>query len=296
MTTYQFWLAGARLIRANCDSKTCSRDDDGSGTTAVLRTDPMAIKPQALHTQVADRMRRAIKRGTWPSGSKIPTEIALCSEYQVSRITVRHAVAALRGEGLLDTRQGDGTYVRAALRDPGQRDTIDRAVTHSRTGYTTASSGQWDETEPPSVEHILVQADAAAVLDMLPRDAAIFVERLLTNAAQARLRQTILIPMTQATGTTLATPPHFTTAANAYAELASRHGKIEWHDITSARLPTPDEAEALHVASAQPLLITQRITRTQDTGRPLMLETFAMAGSAVQVSHTVRPTRPAPRT
>ena len=256
----------------------------------------MAIKSQPLHARVADEMRRAVADGTWPPGSKIPTEPNLCTEYDVSRVTVRHAVSALRAEGLLEIRQGDGTYVRVP-HDPRQRTTLERAVTHSSGGYTTASSGQWDAAERPSVEHVQAEPAAAALLDITPKEAAMLVERLLIGPAGTRLRQTILIPMRYAIDTPLAVPSggHFTTAANAYAALASRHGKIEWLDVTSARMPTPDETQVLHVPAAHPLLITQRITRTQDAGRPLMLETFAMAADAVQVSHIVRPTRPAPR-
>ena len=60
------------------------------------------------------RLRREIHQGTWPVGSKIPTEAQLVQGLGVSRPSVREAVRSLVQLGLLETRQGDGTYVVAS--------------------------------------------------------------------------------------------------------------------------------------------------------------------------------------
>lgn len=44
-------------------------------------------------------------------GDKIPTEAQICEAYSLSRVTVRLAITALVDEGLLERRQGRGTYV-----------------------------------------------------------------------------------------------------------------------------------------------------------------------------------------
>ncbi|WP_287881441.1 FCD domain-containing protein [Aquitalea sp.] len=51
--------------------------------------------------------------GQWPVGSRIPTEPELASLLGISRNTVREAIRVLLYAGLLEVRQGDGTYVRA---------------------------------------------------------------------------------------------------------------------------------------------------------------------------------------
>ena len=66
-----------------------------------------------LVDQVIEQMRKAISSGEWPVGQRIPAEPELVSALGVGRNTVREAVRALAHAGLLEVRQGDGTFVRA---------------------------------------------------------------------------------------------------------------------------------------------------------------------------------------
>jgi GntR family transcriptional regulator len=56
-------------------------------------------------------LREQIARGAPPPGASLPTEEALCNEFGVSRITVRRALQDLEAQGLVERRQGRGTYV-----------------------------------------------------------------------------------------------------------------------------------------------------------------------------------------
>ncbi|XVQ10928.1 FadR/GntR family transcriptional regulator [Spirillospora sp. CA-255316] len=75
----------------------------------TLRT----ARRSSLVDQVIDQLRGEIATGAWPVGAKIPPEPALAESLGVGRNTVREAVRALTHAGLLECRQGDGTYVRA---------------------------------------------------------------------------------------------------------------------------------------------------------------------------------------
>jgi DNA-binding FadR family transcriptional regulator len=66
-----------------------------------------------LVDQVIDQLRAAVAQGEWPLGERIPTEVELGEQLGVGRNTIREAVRALAHTGLLEVRQGDGTYVRA---------------------------------------------------------------------------------------------------------------------------------------------------------------------------------------
>jgi DNA-binding FadR family transcriptional regulator len=75
----------------------------------TLRT----AKRSSLVDQVIEQLRGEITGGGWPVGGKIPPEPVLSETLGVGRNTVREAVRALTHAGLLESRQGDGTYVRA---------------------------------------------------------------------------------------------------------------------------------------------------------------------------------------
>lgn len=64
-----------------------------------------------LYIQVASVMRQRIESGLWKEGDKISTIEELETEFGVARITIRQAIEILSEEGLLDARQGRGTFV-----------------------------------------------------------------------------------------------------------------------------------------------------------------------------------------
>jgi GntR family transcriptional regulator len=70
-----------------------------------------------LYIQVASVLRTRIQSGQWSAGEKISTLEELEREFEVARVTVRQAVDILREEGLLQARQGLGTFVSKKTQD-----------------------------------------------------------------------------------------------------------------------------------------------------------------------------------
>jgi len=66
-----------------------------------------------LYKQLQETLKKQIQTGERKPRQKIPSEINLAKEFDVSVITVRKAVALLAEEGLLEKRQGKGTFVAA---------------------------------------------------------------------------------------------------------------------------------------------------------------------------------------
>lgn len=64
-----------------------------------------------LYRQLMTRIRADIASGVYAVHSRIPSEAELGAAYQVSRVTVRKALAELASEGLLHRMQGKGTFV-----------------------------------------------------------------------------------------------------------------------------------------------------------------------------------------
>ncbi|RZL61259.1 MAG: FadR family transcriptional regulator [Variovorax sp.] len=71
----------------------------------------------SLADTVADSIRSEIAAGRWAVGSRIPIEPELAQWLGVSRGTVREAVKTLVSRGLLEVRQGSGSFVRSGF-DP----------------------------------------------------------------------------------------------------------------------------------------------------------------------------------
>jgi GntR family transcriptional regulator len=66
---------------------------------------------QPLYLQLADTLEREIARGRFPPYARLMSESALMRRFDVSRVTVRAAITRLVQKGLVDVRQGKGTFV-----------------------------------------------------------------------------------------------------------------------------------------------------------------------------------------
>lgn len=68
---------------------------------------------QPAYAQIVDIIRSQVDSGRYPPGSKLPSESQLRKQFQVSSVTVRRAISVLVEQGVVDTTQGKGTFVKA---------------------------------------------------------------------------------------------------------------------------------------------------------------------------------------
>ncbi len=92
-------------------------------------TGPAPARRSGLIEQVIGELRGRIEDGRWPVGSRIPVEAELAALTGTSRNTVREAVQSLVHAGVLERRQGSGTYVVAASEMAGA---VGRQVARAR--------------------------------------------------------------------------------------------------------------------------------------------------------------------
>ena len=70
------------------------------------------VRPKKVATIVAEQIIETIKDGSFPVGSKLPSEFELAEHMGVSRPTIREALSALTAVGLIESKPGSGNYVR----------------------------------------------------------------------------------------------------------------------------------------------------------------------------------------
>ena len=70
------------------------------------------VTSNKLYIQIYNQIRDAILAGTYKVGEKLPSEKELCQIFNVSRVPVREALCALELNGLVESNQGQGVYVK----------------------------------------------------------------------------------------------------------------------------------------------------------------------------------------
>lgn len=70
------------------------------------------IKKVNVGEQVFEQLQNLLVTGEWEPGDKIPSENDLADMFHVSRMTVRQALQKLVAMGLIETRFGEGSFVR----------------------------------------------------------------------------------------------------------------------------------------------------------------------------------------
>ena len=68
---------------------------------------------QPKYQLVAGTLREEIRSGRYRDTMLLPTEYELCSQFHMSRQTVRQALSLLASEGLIERRQGSGSHILA---------------------------------------------------------------------------------------------------------------------------------------------------------------------------------------
>ncbi|MBV6273892.1 histidine utilization repressor [Alcaligenaceae bacterium CGII-47] len=136
------------------------------------------------YQRIKDFVLENIGNGTWREGDVIPTELALCEQFQVSRMTVHRALRELTTDQVLVRYQGSGTYVAPSkiqstlieIRSIAQ-DIRDRGHTHScevllleRTKASPAQAQRFHlKAQAPLFHSIIIHFENAAPIQMEDR-------------------------------------------------------------------------------------------------------------------------------
>lgn len=138
-------------------------------TTSLSAKQPLSA-PRSLSGELVARLTDDITSGKIPPGSRLPTEQEMIAATGVSRTVVREAVAALRADGLVVTRQGVGAFVPENARRPLRIDFDPLAplrtvldVMELRTGIEIEAAGL--AAERASAPHLRTIVDCLGAID-----------------------------------------------------------------------------------------------------------------------------------
>jgi DNA-binding GntR family transcriptional regulator len=202
--------------------------------------------PVPLYHQLAEQLTAAIEDGRLQPGDPFENELALADRLDLSRPTVRRAIAELVSRGLLVRRRGVGT-------------TVASQVIHRRDELTSlyddmVRRGQEPRTQVLALDTDAVDAVAAEALGLPPDTHLVSVERLRTvgKTPTALMHNWLAPQFADLTSADLED-------ASLYAILRTRGVRpVIAHQTIGARRPGARERRLLGLASGDPLLTMTR--------------------------------------
>ncbi|MER9178215.1 GntR family transcriptional regulator [Mesorhizobium sp. M0119] len=140
-----------------------------------------------FHIQLADIIRSQIESGVFNAGDQLPTQMELMKQHELSSNTVRQAVLALVGDGLLYRRAGKGTFV--AKRHIG-RDLL----TFSGFSEEAVARGFRPGTRHVTVDWRSADAVVATALNVPTDERVLNIERVRTIDDEVVAVETVSLP------------------------------------------------------------------------------------------------------
>jgi GntR family transcriptional regulator len=223
------------------------------GKTGITQPVLDRSSPEPLYRQLADHLEREIRSGRLKPGDRLASEGLLTRQFEISRITLRQAVAELVRKQLLVRKQGKGTFVTApAIRHDLRRSHGLLGSLFSQARGASARLLQYELRVPP--------AEIAALLDLGPQRPALTLDRLyLIDGRPVALAKAWLVPEVGA-------------LSRATARLMSTEDLMRRVGIAIASSKVTMRAEAagavvgrvLNISSRAPVLVLRRTTLGDD--------------------------------
>jgi DNA-binding FadR family transcriptional regulator len=196
---------------------------------------PGPVRPSPLVEQAAERLRARIADGSWAVGTKLPGETTLAAELGVGRSTVREALRALAGAGLVRPRQGSGVFVIAT--EPAE----DWPTRLRRAAVTDVYEVR-----------ILVEVQAArlAAVRRTPHDVTALDTALAGRRAASAGDDAAFVDADIALHAAVVAAAHNPVLADLFREFvpALREGLIEMLDLVGIREHDPNTGDDTHAA------------------------------------------------
>ncbi|MGH3505435.1 MAG: GntR family transcriptional regulator [Nocardioidaceae bacterium] len=233
-----------------------------------------------------ERVSRLLREGLGQPGSTIPSEAELVRHYDVSRATIRQALATLEAEGLIMSSQGSRRTVRDSTRWRWDMSSWEKAHNADADAWANTIKTQGGTPYNDISVHV-VQAteDVAAALHITARDRIYTRSRVRSvNGEPHQLSDSFFPGWLTDEDPGLITPGDV--AAKGGLLAAGGHPQARFFDTLSARMPTAEESTKLRMTTGTPLLVHTRVGYDKDN-RPLRYMITRMAADKVQITYDV---------
>jgi len=226
------------------------------------------------YEEIARDLRERIISGEYAPGMALPLMRDIASEYEVSDITVRKAYALLTREGLVEGRGRSGVFVKAHP-DRVRLTVRNRQLERDELGYFSGPEVQhwraipYPDGERTRVATAPVPADVADLLGVQGGELLTVRRRMVGDPDHPEHRQLADSWIAAWIVEELPTLTGDTGLGGMYDRIEEWAGRpLTWREEVSARMPSPDEAEALLMPPAGvPLLRAVRVTLLTGRGR-----------------------------
>ena len=217
-----------------------------------------------LYERVRLALAASIEDGTYQPGDRLPSEARLAEELGVNRLTVRRAIEELARAGMVESRQGSGTFVSA----PIVRLPISQALSTDSlvTGMTRQIAAQGYGYEDVLLRVAKVNSARLNADLELPAGPLWRVDNAIVVNGSAWMWSSSWLPRD-----VLANPAkNWDPASGLYGQLNDAVGDLRpiWRAI-SADAATKEDADTLGVRPGSPILVRDGLTADR-TGRPVM--------------------------
>jgi len=206
------------------------------------------------YRDIAEDLHRLIDEGELTAGRLLPSESELSATYSASRVTIRKALESLRGEGLVDSRQGFGWFVAGStVRQPLVRlGTLEAQL-----------QAEGRRSERQILEFAFVRPPAR-VRSVLGVDKALKVTRI--NLADGEPFASVTVWCPEELGAELSRAQ--VRDQSFYELLPVQFGGAT--QTIGADAASPSDAELLHIPVGSPVLVCERVTADQ-AGIPVLI-------------------------
>jgi len=240
----------------------------------------------AKYKQIADDLREQITTGILLPGSQLPTEPKMAAAYSASRSTVRLAVGLLIQQGLVETRQGIGTYVTepaTPLTVLLSRDEDWQAGEHANAALPPAGERASRQTTAKfQAETAGANAEVAAALGVAEGTPIVLRRTHRYLGSEPWSLVVSYYPMDIVKGTDLeqAGP----TAKSATLVLTEHgHEPVGYRDDIYARMPDAIETAFFGLSSVVPVTVVSRTA--YDAAQPVQLTRYVFRADRLHLRH-----------